>query len=310
MLPANDSSLTVSAEDLIRLRLSARRVMLYARSPATSVIAGVHASRFRGRGVDFVESRAYEVGDDIRDLDWRVTARTGKPHTKVFQEERERPVLAVIDAHPGMYFATRGALKIVQASRLAALLGWAAVSRGDRIGALICNGDDHHEVRPSGGRRGVLRMINALTRYLDGPEDSEFASQPPAMDQALKRARRIARPGSLIFLISDYYHLGPEFERHLAFLKRHSDVIACRVRDPVEMTPPPPGSYPVSNGLKQGVMALTRSGPRQRFEQFVTEQQQLFTRTLNKQGVTRLDLSTDDDVTDALGRVFKTRDVR
>ncbi len=310
MTPALDPATQVTTEDLIRLRLSARRLVMYARSPASSVIAGVHASRFRGRGVDYVESRNYEVGDDIRDLDWRVTARTGKPHTKVFQEERERPVLVLLDAHPGMYFATRGALKIVQASRLAALVGWGAVRRGDRIGALICNGDDHQELRPAGGRRGVLRMISVLTRTFDSSRINRFASRPPPLDQALKRARRIARPGSLIFLVSDFYHLGPEFERHLTFLRRHSDLIACRVRDPVELAPPPPGTYPVSNGLMQGILALNRSSARDRYEGFLEQQQREFVGTLNKHGITRLELSTEDDVTDALGRIFKTRDIR
>ncbi len=305
-----DPSTQVTTEDLIRLRLSARRLVMYARSPASSVIAGVHPSRFRGRGVDFVESRSYEIGDDIRDLDWRVTARTGKPHTKVFQEERERPVFAIVDANPGMYFATRGALKIVQAARLAALAGWAAVKRGDRIGALISTSDDHFEVRPAGGQRGVLRMINVLVRTLNGAQPERFSDRPPAIDEMLKRARRIARPGSLIFLISDFYHLGEDFERHLAFLRRHSDVIACAVRDPVEQMPPPPGTYPVSDGKNQGVLPLTRQTARRRYETFVTDQQQALTTVLNKQGVTRLELSTQDDVTDALGRIFKTRKLR
>jgi len=260
--------------------------------------------------VDFVESRSYEVGDDIRDLDWRVTARTGKPHTKVFQEERERPVLILLDANPGMYFATRGALKIVQASRLAALAGWAAVRRGDRIGALISSQSDHYEVRPAGGRRGVLRMISILVSRLQQPPPDEFAKRPPPIDEMLKRARRIARPGSLIFLVSDFYHLGDHFERHLTYLRRHSDLIACTVRDPVEQAPPPPGTYPVSNGHNQGVMVLTSSAARLNYQQFIQSQQQALVSVLNKHGITRMDLSTDADVTDAPGRIFRTRYIR
>ncbi len=305
-----DSPTAVTSEDLIRLRLSARRVIMSARSPASSVIAGVHSSRYRGRGVDYVESRSYEIGDDIRDLDWRVTARTGKPHTKVFQEERERPVLALIDANPGMYFATRGALKIVQASRLAALTGWAAVGRGDRIGALISNADSHYEVRPAGGRRGVLRMINVLVQRLSQQGPVSFEQPAPGIDQMLKRARRIARPGSLIFVISDFYHLGDDFERHLTYLRRHSDLIACSVRDPIEQLPPPPGTYPISNGQSQGVMPLSRDAARHQYSEFIADQQRALTSVLNKQGITRLDLTTDEDVSDALGRVFRTRDIR
>lgn len=305
-----DASLCVSTEDLIRLRMPARRVIMSARTPVSSVIAGVHASRFRGRGVDYVESRAYEVGDDIRDLDWRVTARTGKPHTKVFQEERERPVLVIIDGAASMYFATQGALKVVQASRLAALIGWAAVRRGDRIGALISRPGEHREVRPAGGRRGVLRLISILTQVLARGEAPDFEPATEPVDSMLERARRLARPGSLIFLISDFYRMGDNFERHMAFLRRHSDLVACRVRDPLERNLPPQGTYPITNGHSQGVMNLNREAERRVFSKFLESQKASFVSACNRQGVNRLELKTTDDVTDALGRLFRSRDSR
>lgn len=299
----------LQTEDLVRQRLSARRLSLTARTPVSSVIAGVHSSRFRGRGVDFLESRNYEVGDDIRDLDWRVTARTGRPHTKVFQEERERPVLAVVDISASMYFATRGALKVIQASRLAALIGWAAVRRGDRIGALLFDDNDHHEVRPAGGRRGVMRLISQLTRTVNSRGRPPVHPVGPLLDEALQRTRRIARPGSLIFLLSDFYTLGPDSERHLTYLRRHSDLVACRILDDVERTIPPAGTYPISDGRNQGVLDLRRARARTQYREFLNAHETRFVDLCTRLGIARLVMNTTDDPSDVLGRLFRVRAV-
>lgn len=300
--------LRVSAEELIRLRHRARNLNLTGKVPVTSVIAGVHTSRFRGRGVDFLESRNYEIGDDFRDLDWKVTARTGKPHTKVFQEERERPVITLVDFNPSMYFGTRVRLKTVQAARLAAVVGWAAVRRGDRIGGLIYRGDTHHEVRPAGGRRGVLRFIRLLSQWSESYAPSDFTEPDSGLDQALKRLRRVARPGSLVFLISDFFAAGPECERHLAYLRKHNDVIACHVCDAVELDPPPPASYPVSDGVHSGVLDLHRSGTRSDYRDFFQHNQAVAIQAMRKQGVPRLVIRTEEDAADAISRMFRQRE--
>ena len=156
----------VSSDELVQCRLQARELRLDSRRPARSAITGGHTSRFRGRGMDYLESRAYQPGDDIRSMDWRVTARTDSAHVKLYQEERERPVVVMIDLGPGMFFATRGAFKSVIAARAAALIGWAAIQNGDRIGAFLFNGG-HHELRPLGGQRGVMRLIRQLVAATD-----------------------------------------------------------------------------------------------------------------------------------------------
>ena len=150
----------VSSDELVQCRLQARDIRLDSRRPARSAITGGHSSRFRGRGMDYLESRAYQPGDDIRSMDWRVTARTSHAHVKLYQEERERPVVVMIDLGPGMFFATRGAFKSVIAARAAALIGWAAIQNGDRIGAFLFNGG-HHELRPLGGQRGVCLLYTS-----------------------------------------------------------------------------------------------------------------------------------------------------
>ena len=173
----------LTAPELIALKPRCNALSLPMKSPAASSLAGAYRSRFRGRGVDFVESRNYLPGDDIRNMDWRVTARTGKPHTKIFQEERERPVLVVLDASPSLYFGTRTRLKSVAAGQLAAAVAWASVRRGDRIGAFLLAPGAHRELRPTGGRRGAMRVFRS-------PPQRPRSSAGPAPGRAGQRCAR------------------------------------------------------------------------------------------------------------------------
>ncbi len=150
------------------MRLSARNIKLDSRLYAIAETAGNRQSRFRGRGIDFQESRNYQPGDDIRTMDWRVTARTGRPHTKVFQEERERPIIIVIDCNPSMFFGTRVAFKAVIAARLAALIAWAAIRNGDRIGAVSVWPRRSPRCRASGRTQGGY-AFNPIISRLDQP---------------------------------------------------------------------------------------------------------------------------------------------
>ena len=168
----------LTAAELISLRPRCHALRLPMRQAAASALAGAYRSRFRGRGVDFLESRNYQPGDDIRNMDWRVTARTGKPHTKVFQEERERPVLVVMDASPSLFFGTKTRLKSVAAGQLAAAVAWSAVRRGDRIGGFLFAPGKHRELRPAGGRRGAMRMIQGLVDWLEPSADAVQNAEP------------------------------------------------------------------------------------------------------------------------------------
>jgi uncharacterized protein (DUF58 family) len=233
-------------DELIALRPAARGLPLRSRVAARSSVGGDYRSGFRGRGMDYFESRAYQAGDDIRTMDWRVTARTGRAHVKVYHEERERPVVVMADFGPAMFFATQGAFKTLIAARAAALIAWAAVDNGDRIGALLYNGA-HLELRPAGGRRGALRLIHALVAAAqpNHTEPGHTGAAGDTLGAALRRLRRVARPGSLIFLFSDFYVIGDDTKAYLQNLRRHHDVIACQILDRLELEPPPPGRYPV-----------------------------------------------------------------
>ncbi len=243
------------------LRLGSRRVR--------AQMAGGHLSSFKGRGVEFDESRLYQPGDDLRTMDWRVTARTGKPHTKIFREERNRPVMVWLDLRASMLFATRGAFKAVRAAETAALVAWSAIGNGDRFGGLVFSETEHEELRPRLGRRSALQLFQTVARaafwHPAGGNDGGAA------DRALQRLTRVARPGSQIFLLSDFRGLGRDTDRHLRQLASHGEVFLVHFFDPIEAELPPPGRYRIQSGGRSFAIdtgdAALRSEHRARFAQ-------------------------------------------
>jgi uncharacterized protein (DUF58 family) len=205
--------------------------------------------------MEFDESRPYTSGDDIRSLDWRVMARTGKPHTKLFREERERPVIVAVDYRPAMFFATQGCFKSVQAARCAALLAWRAAQQGDRLGGFIFSEQDHWEGRPSLGSAATLHFLQQLaTRGQINRQPAQRETNPAVYSRAVARLRRVARPGSLIALISDFRHLGASAEAHLAQLSRHNELVLVFVYDPLETRLPPAGQYRVADRERELIL--------------------------------------------------------
>lgn len=208
---------------------------------------GDHKSKLRGRGIDFSEARNYQAGDEIRHMEWRITARTGRPHVKVYHEERERPVVIFIDFNPSMYFGTQIAFKSVIASRLAAIIAWTAARQGDRIGGFLFSNDKHHEFIPRSRQAGVLPLLAKICNYSEDYSDKVF-KRSRSFSHALRRMRRVAKPGSIIILITDFYNMDEHAERHLNNLRSHNDLLAYHICDPLEISPPPPGQYAITDG--------------------------------------------------------------
>jgi len=287
-----------SSDELVRCRLQARDLRLDSRQSARSAITGVHASRFRGRGMDYQESRVYQPGDDIRSMDWRVTARSGHAHVKLYQEERERPVVVMIDLGPGMFFATRGAFKSVIAARAAALIGWAAIQNGDRIGALLFNGG-HHEIRPLGGQRGVLRLIRELVSATDPAQamtDHALNTDSSHLNEALLRLRRVARPGSLVFILSDFYAINEDSRRHLQDLRQHNDIVACQIVDALELEPPAAGRYAISDGVHTGLLDTRSAARRAAYTEYFASHHRAVRDLMRQCAVHLHRIATTDDV--------------
>lgn len=259
MNDAGDGFVRVSTQSLIALRRQAEMVPLNA-IKIMAPQSGAYLSPFKGRGMDFEESRMYQPGDDIRNMDWRVTARTGAAHTKVFREERERAVLMWVDFRRPMFFATQGAFKSVLAARAAALLAWSAIQHGDRLGGLIFSEQQHAELRPQRGDKAVLHFIKKLANHPAWTDQQDTADENGTVVQSLIRLRRVAKPGSLIILFSDFHNFGPQAESHLIQLSRHNDVIMLFFHDPLESQLPPGGLYQISNGHQSMLLNTADTG--------------------------------------------------
>ena len=201
---------------------------------AQSKLAGSYLARSKGRGMEFDEVRHYQPGDDVRAIDWRVTARTGRVHTKLFREERERPVFILTDLSETMRFGSTLLLKSVQAAHLAALLGWHCKAQGDKLGGLVFSEQQHVLLKPLGRSKGVLRYLQAL---LDVHQQHQ-TNQGMTLASALAELRRVLRPGSLLYILSDFNQLDDEALRHLQVLKQHNEIHCCQLSDPLEQQLP------------------------------------------------------------------------
>ncbi len=209
-------------------------------------MSGQYLSRNKGRGMEFDEVRHYQTGDDIRAIDWRVTARTGKTHTKLFREEVERPVLIVTDLTPSMLFGSQLLFKSVQAAHLASLVAWHAKGRGDRIGGIVFNQNHHHELKPRSRKEGVLHYLHSLVQLHQESIENQFSEQKLAshefnqanatrcFEQNCARVRQLARPGSLVYLITDGHNINDEAMRHFSHISRHCELIVCLISDRLE----------------------------------------------------------------------------
>lgn len=293
------NGITVSLDELIGLRAQGIGLSLAAGRGSASPMTGAYRSVFRGRGMDFEEVRAYQPGDDIRRMDWRVTARSNRPHTKLFREERERPVLLCVDSGASMRFGTRVAFKSVQAARIAALLGWAALENHDRIGTLIFSGATSQESRPAGGKRALLRCLQLLaTATVSDPEGERFAS----LSETVQRLRHLARHGCLVILISDFIGLDVAAEQQLAALAQHNEVLAIRIFDPLEAELPPPEQYAFSDGRHIHTLWTADVALRNRYRnEFQVRSEHLAT-LCREHGIRWLSLSTEQDPATELQR--------
>jgi uncharacterized protein (DUF58 family) len=307
-LPADASPVSISQAGLIRLSGPARVIALDVLR-ITSLQTGAYVSHFRGRGMEFDESRPYQPGDDPRNIDWRVTARSTEAYTKLFREERERPVLVVVDLRSNMHFATQGSFKSVVASRAAALISWAAHHRGDRLGGLIFGDSTHRELKPKLGRQSALRYVHELVNHPDWHENEAVdpTDDEPPLTQAMAALRRVARPGSLVVVISDFIGLSRTAQAYLSGVARHNEVLAIFVSDPLEHDLPPPGRYRlVSHDSELAIDTYARNA-RKDYEHAFEERKHNLEKFCQRYGIHLLTLSTEDDPVESLQNALGKR---
>ena len=279
---------SVSLKTLIDLAKLASSLNLH-HTQLRSRQSGGYMSRFKGRGMEFDEARLYQPGDDIRSIDWRVTARTGKTHTKVFREERERPVFISVDNRLTMHFATRGVFKSVLAAKLAGLLAWTAEYHGDRIGGQLFSEHECHELKPQNGRHAVLRFLNALVKP-QNPIDKAFT-----LDQVLARLNQHARPGSLVYIISDFRGINDQAETHIAKLSQHCEVVLIFVYDPLESSLPTKGRYRFTDDERDVVIDASDQQRLLSYQQRFDQRLQRLELLAKKRGLAFIQCSTSED---------------
>jgi uncharacterized protein (DUF58 family) len=238
-----DSPAATSLDELVQLRSAAHALQRKVRRKTAAPMIGASVSKRLGRGLDFAEVREYQPGDDVRMIDWKVTARSGRAHTKMFVEERERPVLLVVDFRASMRFGTRGMFKSALAARLAALLGWCAVSGQDRVGGFVFSDDTHSEIRPQAGRRGLMALFRAI-QQTQAHQSSVGGEQ---LGDTLSRLRQGVHGGSTVVILSDFSGFDERSRSALGGVLQSLDVVAVQVCDPLDSTLPPPGEYAFRN---------------------------------------------------------------
>lgn len=233
----------IEVDDLVRVRGQLSGLRLTNSQRRASYRSGAREVRIRGRGMEYEESRAYVSGDDVRTMDWRVMARTGEAHTKVFAEEKERRFLIAVDLSASMFFGTRFSFKSWTAAQVAAHVGWLASFAGDRIGGLIVSPDGHHEVRPGKTRSGLLGVFHHLaqTSRIELPPDQSHNR----FNFLLRELDRVVKPGSIIALITDFIGVDEQSAEFLSTLVKHNDVNAFWIHDDSEINPWPAGQYQV-----------------------------------------------------------------
>ena len=297
--PSSVNGITCTPGELLDLRHTARSLTGKNSRRTYSIMAGNTLSKFRGRGMDYAESRIYTPGDDIRTIDWRVTARSGKTHTKLYVEERDRPVMTLVDFSPTLYFGTKEAFKSVIAARLAAMVAWTAAFNSDRIGGILLTPQEKFDLRPQAGRKGVLALIHALVKATKPPAPESSGS---SLEQVLHHGIRTIRPGSRIFLISDFYHHDQNLERNLNRLCRHNDLILCQIIDPLEMKAPPPGLYNITNGRDQARLNTKTAVVRKAYSEKFDERRKNLGRIAGNLEVPYLKIVSGDDIANIMRR--------
>tara|TARA_R110001592_G_scaffold362928_1_gene678897 strand:- start:2217 stop:3191 length:975 start_codon:yes stop_codon:yes gene_type:complete len=291
---SEDGKVYCSLKQLMDLRWTVQSIKLPKTKKISRPQTGSHLSKFRGRGMEFSEVRVYQPGDDVRSIDWRVTARRQTPHTKLFNEERERPLLILCDQSQSQFFGSQQSFKSVRAAEAAALFAWTALKHNDRVGGIVFSDHGHHEIKPARNRKNVMRFLNLINDFnqalsIDMPApDKDFN-----IDDALTECIRLSKPGTLIVIISDFSKLSAQSEKLLAKLAQHNELLMVHTFDPLEYELPINGIFPVSDGVETIVIDASKDSLKRNFENLIQKRQHELKRISTRLNAPLLELSTE-----------------
>lgn len=298
----------VSVPELMALEHKAAGLTFLPRRTSRSVLSGRHTSRMRGRGLNFEEIRDYLPGDDIRNLDWKVTLRLGKPHVRTYTEERDRPALFVIDQRMPMFFGSRLALKSVAAAQVAALGAWMVLHAGDRVGAMVFNDHEIRHIRPHRSRSRVealCRAVADMNRALaaGSPVHAEYSQ----LDRALERALQAAHHDHFVCIVSDFAGMSERTDQLLRELRVHNDLVAVLVFDPLARSAVGDGQLVVTEGTLQVEVNLNERQVREPLESFFAGRLQYVAAMLRRSDVPLLAIDSGEPVIEQIRRLLGRR---
>jgi uncharacterized protein (DUF58 family) len=286
----------VSLQKLVELGPQARGFAFLPRQPIRSVLAGRHGSRLRGRGLDFEELRGYLPGDDIRTIDWKVTARTGRPYVRVYTEERDRPAMLIIDQRQAMFFGSQLNMKSVTAAEVAALAAWKIIDSGDRVGAVTFNDSRLDQTRPQRSKATLLHILQDISKAnTELRADSTLPEQPQMLNRALEAAAATARHDYLVFVVSDFDGADDGTEHVVSRMARHNDVVIVMVYDPMRTALPKVSNLVITDGELQVELSLGEKSLRRRLKAFADARGQRILDWHARYGLTVLPVSAGED---------------
>mgnify|MGYP001174369535 FL=1 len=247
-----------SLAELLALQYPARSFSLLGKQPSGSPLAGRRGTRLRGRGLSFEELRGYQPGDDVSSIDWKVTARTQKPHVRVYTEERERLVLLVVDQRLAMFFGTQQQMKSTTAAELATVIAWQVLAAGDRVGALVFDDADYSSIAPHRSRRTVGRLLDSLIEYNGRlTVDGGLKHSSSQLNQVLEHVVSRAMHDWIVVLISDFQGMNADTQRLIRRIGRRNDVIAALVHDVTAVNLPAHQRFIISDTQLQAEIDMT-----------------------------------------------------
>lgn len=287
-------------DELIRVQFKVSDFSLKPSQPVMSILSGRYGSRLRGRGLNFEEVRRYQQGDDIRTIDWKITARTRSPHVRVYTEEKDRAVLVVVDQRINMFFGTRTKFKSVTAAEIAAISAWRAIDVGDRIGAIVFNDEQTIDVAPRSSQQNVMSILSAVIRFNHQLHaESEIESNASMLNLALERAVQMVHHDALIILVSDFYGIDEQSEKMITRLAAHNDVLALYPFDPMRHNPAN-RRMTMGNGRHKMEIDFSNRSIREKIFNDYQEEQERISHFLRKLSAPLLMINNEYDVSEQL----------
>ena len=313
-MPARPSKLTdksqtsgvyVQLDDLVRLQHKASGFSFLPRQPVHSILSGRHTSKLRGRGLNFEELRDYLPGDDTRNIDWKVTARTGTPYVRVYTEEKDRAVWLLIDQRVHMFFGSQQRMKSVVAAEVGAISAWRVLSVGDRVGALVFNDSGVSVIPPHRSRERVMQILKQVTEKNQSlSAGSDLKPDPGKLNEVLKQAGHLARHDCLVCLITDADGINADTRKHVTRLAEHNDVLTAFIYDPLEKDMPAAGRLRFSDGEGQLEADTSNRSLRNAFQNDFEQKMERIQTSSRQFSMPVLPLDTIDPVADQLRNAF------